>query len=383
LYNMGSNPGVRLFLPAGWGSSTFVDGEMEKTGSRKLRSRRLFRSWRASWRDTSLLLREFRDPLLLFLAAIVGIGFLYYFLSLYYHEPLDGPVEGIYLVLTATFLQPLTAFPHAPVLQAFHFLMPLVGVGTLAHGLADFGVLFFNRQGRGKEWEMAVASTFNNHIILVGLGHLGFRVASQLHDMEQDVVAIELSPSAELVAHTRKLDIPVLPGDGTKEDLLEGAGVARARAIILCTQNDSLNLQMAVKARGMNPAILVVIRIFDDEFASALQKQFGFNAISATGIASPVFAATAAGANITPPIMVEGNPLCFGTVEIQSGSSVKGKTFHDLEQIFHISVVLLRRSGNLEWHPSSYEIIQAGDIVGILGNPDRINQVVHDCQTEN
>jgi voltage-gated potassium channel len=338
------------------------------------------RSWKASWRDTSLLLREFRDPLLLFVLAIVGLGLLYYTLAVYYGEPLSNPIEGIYLVMTATFLQPLGEFPHAFVLQLFHFIMPLIGVVTLAHGLADFGTLFFNRRTRGKEWAMAVASTYTNHIILVGLGHLGFRVASQLHEMEQDVVAIELSPTAELVAYTRRLDIPVLPGDGTKEELLEAAGIRQARAIILCTQNDSLNLQMAVKAKGINPSIHVVIRIFDDDFAAALQKQFGFNAISATGIASPVFAATAAGANITPPIMVEGNPLCFGTVEFQDCADSIGKTMHDLEQLYHISVVLLKRKGGMEWHPSSFEKIQAGDVVGVLGNPERINQIVHDCQ---
>lgn len=55
----------------------------------------------------------------------------------------------------------------------------------------------------------------------------------------------------------------------------------------------------------------VVVRIFDDEFAAALEEQFGFSAISATGIAALVFAATSAGANITPPIIVESHPLCF------------------------------------------------------------------------
>jgi voltage-gated potassium channel len=338
------------------------------------------RSWKATWRDTSLLLREFREPLLLFILAMVGLGLVYYALAEYYGEPLSGPVEGIYLVLTATFLQPLGGFPHGPLLQLFHFVMPVIGVGILAHGLADFGTLFFNRRARGKEWEMAVASTFNNHIILVGLGHLGFRVASQLHEMEQDVVAIELSPTADLVAVTRRLDIPVLPGDGTKEELLEAAGVRKARAIILCTQNDSLNLQMAVKARGINPAVHVVIRIFDDDFAAALQKQFGFTAISATGMASPVFAASAAGANITPPIMVEGNPLCFGTVEFLECSDSNGKTFDDLEQLYRISVVLLKREGDMQWHPAGSEKIRAGDVVGVLGNPERINQIVHDCQ---
>ncbi len=347
---------------------------------RKSRTGFLSRSARASWRDTSLLLREFRDPLLLFLLAIIGCGLLYYFLAAYFGEPVSNPVEAVFLVMAATFLESLGDFPHAFVLQMFHFIMPVIGMVTLAHGLADFGTLFFNRRARGKEWEMAVASTYNNHIILVGLGHLGFRVANQLHEMEQDVVAIELSPTAELVANTRRLDIPVIPGDGTKEELLEGAGIRQARTIILCTQNDSLNLQMAVKAKGINPKIHVVIRIFDDDFASALRQQFGFDAISATGIASPVFAATAAGANITPPIMVEGNPLCFGTVEFLECADAKGKTLHDVEQLYHISAVLLKRKGGMEWHPSGFEKIQAGDIVGVLGNPERINQIVHDCQ---
>jgi voltage-gated potassium channel len=305
------------------------------------------RKWRASLRDTILLLKEFRDPLLLFGMAIMGVGLLYYSLSLRYGEAISSPIEAVYLVLTATFLQPLGNFPHAPALQLIHFLMPLVGVGTLAHGLADFGVLFFNRRARGKEWEMAVASTFRNHIILVGLGHLGFRVARQLHNMGQDMVAVELSPSADLVANTRALDIPVLQGDGTNEALLEAAGVRAARVIMLCTQNDSLNLQMAVKARGMNHAIHVVIRIFDDDFAAALQQQFGFSAISATGMAAPIFAATAAGANLTPPIMVEGNPLCFATVEFPSCFEARKLTLHELERQYHVSVVLLRRAGGM------------------------------------
>jgi voltage-gated potassium channel len=338
------------------------------------------RNWRASWRDTSLLLREFRNPLLLFLIAMIGLGLLYYSLAAYYGEPLSNPIEAVYLILTATFLQPLGDFPSASVLQVFHFVMPVIGIMILAQGLADFGTLFFNRRARGKEWEMAVASTFNNHIILVGLGHLGFRVASQLHALEQDVVAIELSPTADLVASIRRLDIPVLPGDGTKEELLEAAGVRRARAIILCTQNDSLNLQMAVKARGISPSINVIIRIFDNDFAAALQQQFGFTAISATGIASPVFAASAAGANITPPIMVEGNPLCFATVEFCGCSPANGKTFNDLERQYRISVVLLKREGGLEWHPSGLEETRPGDVIGVLGNPERINQIVHDCR---
>ena len=90
---------------------------------------------------------------------------------------------------------------------------------------------------------MAVASTFNNHIILVGLGHLGFRVMRNLREMNQDVVVIDLSPREDLNADARALDVPVLHSDGTREATLDAAGIKRARTLILCTQNDNLNLR--------------------------------------------------------------------------------------------------------------------------------------------
>jgi len=74
---------------------------------------------------------------------------------------------------------------------------------------------------------------------------------------------------------------------------LEAANIKNARTIILASQNDSMNLQIALKARSMNPDIKVVIRIFDEDFAHALQEQFGFIALSATEMAAPVFAASA------------------------------------------------------------------------------------------
>ncbi len=132
------------------------------------------RTWQAGLRETGILLREFRQPVLIFSIAIIGLGILYQFLAIQTGEPLNSMSESIYLMLTLAFLQPSGTFPHAPILQIFYFLLPIVGVGTLAQGLAEFGVMLFNRRARSKEWEIAVASTFRNHTVLVGLGHLGF-----------------------------------------------------------------------------------------------------------------------------------------------------------------------------------------------------------------
>src|SRR5690242_6659026 len=321
------------------------------THPRSTRSHR-WRHIQASIRDTSILLNEFRSPVLWFSFAIIGGGMLYDFIAKLVGEPVYSLAESIYIVLTSTFLQPPNReFPHHIALQLFHFFMPVVGIIVLAQGLADFGGLLFNRKARNKEWEMAVASTLNKHIILVGLGHLGYRVALKLHEMGENLAIIELSSNADTVNEARELGIPVIHDDATRPSVLEAANISKARAIIMASQNDAMNLQIALKARSLNPGIQVVIRIFDDDFAHALQEQFGFIALSATEMAAPVFAAAAAGADVTNPISIEGQQLSLARLTIASSSPLSRKTVGYVEDNYHLNVILLRRDHTSEMHP--------------------------------
>ncbi len=334
--------------------------------------------WRVGLRETGVLLREFRLPVLIFAGAIVGLGLLYHFLAAQAGEPLNSVPEAIYLMLTLTFLQPSGNFPHAAILQVFYFLLPIIGVVTLAQGLADFGVMLFNRRARSKEWEVAVASTFHDHAVLVGLGHLGFRVVQKLHEMKEHVVVIEQNPDVDLFAAAQKLRIPIIQDDATRPIALENAGIPRARTIILCTQNDSINLQIALKARKLNPQIRVVIRIFDEDFAESLRDQFGFVALSGTGMAAPVFAAAVAGADVTHPISVEGQQLSLARLTIQPAAEFIGKSVGFVEDNYHLSMVLLRRDHHTEMHPTDDKLLEQGDVLAVLGGPEQISNLMHD-----
>jgi Trk K+ transport system NAD-binding subunit len=337
--------------------------------------REIRRNLRASWRDTLLLLRQFAWPLFFFSLAMVGGGLLYYTLSGAAGEPLVNPVEGIYTVLTLTFLQPSGEFPGEWYLEIFYFLMPVIGIGILAQGLADFGVLFFNRRARGKEWEMAVASTFNNHVVLVGLGHLGFRVMRALQELAQEMVVIEINPKANLITQARKAGIPVIHDDAQRDEALEGANVAKARAIVVCTQNDSLNLHVALRARKLNPAIKVVVRIFDDELARAIEEQFGYQALSATGMAAPMFAAAASGMDITRPVTIEGQPLSLASLAIQPASALLGRSIEEIEQGYDVSIVLLRQNSISDFHPAGERCLEVGHVLAVFGGPEQLGRL--------
>lgn len=341
-------------------------------------SRISYRQVRAIWRDTLLLLREFGWPLLLFLLMLVGAGILYFLLAAQAGQPVDSLVESIYLVLSLAFLQPTGEFPDDWYLQVFYFVLPVITLGLFAFGLADFGRMFFNRKTRSKEWEMAVASTFEDHVVLIGLGHLGFRVARQLHDIDQDVVVIELNPQADLITAAHEMGIPVIEDDGKRMDALRGAGTAKARAIVVCTQNDNLNLQIAFKARKLNPDIQVVVRIFDDEFAQTLEEQFGFEAMSATRMAAPIFASAATGIDITRPITVEGESFSLACLDIRDRSKLLGKTVSTIEQEYNVSVVLLRQNSESDYHPAGDRRLSAEAVLAVLAGPEQISHLVED-----
>jgi voltage-gated potassium channel len=334
--------------------------------------------WNRILRGIKASLREFRWALFSFLVAIVGGGILFDFLYNFAGHPTLNIFESIYDVLLLTFLQPNLTFPKEWFLEIFYFAMPVIGIIIFAQGIADFGAMLFNRRTRSKEWEMAVASTFNRHIVVIGLGHLGYRVVHNLHGLNQEIVVIEHNPKADLVARVKELDIPVIQEDASRDTALEAAGIKRAQAVVICTQNDSLNLQIALKSRRLNSNIRIVIRIFDADFAEALREQFGFTAFSATNMAAPAFASAAAGVEMTNPLTIEGKVLSLARLALPIPSPLANLTVGDLETHYNVSVVLLRRNSESDLHPAPNIQLMPGDALGVLGAPAEISLLVKD-----
>lgn len=339
-----------------------------------------FQNWMATWRDTVILINEFRTPVMLFTLAVLIAAFAYSYIAASAGEPVGGYTEAVYIALTSAFFQYSGDFPNSIYLQLFHIFMPIVGISALALGLADFGSLFFNRRARNKEWEMAVASTMKKHTIIVGLGHLGYRVIQKLHDMNKQMVVVELDPATDLISSVQKMKIPVIQADATRPAALEAANIKSAQTIILASQNDAMNLQIALKARTLNPKIQVIIRIFDQDFAQALREQFGFIALSATEMAAPVFAAAAAGADVTNPISIEGQQLSLARFTIAPASRLANKTVGFVEDNYKLNVILHRHDHHSEIHPKDSNSLSPGDTLAVLGGPEQLRKLMQHSQ---
>lgn len=149
------------------------------------------------------------------------------------------------------------------------------------------------------------------HILVVGMGHVGFRTLRELTRLGVPVVAIDADPDAALLANARTL-APVVTGDARSGEILAQAGLATARAVVAATSDDSVNLGVALAARRQNPQIRTVLRLFDDEFARKVESALRIDAaLGASWIAAPTFTASVLHPDVAKAVIVRDQLLVF------------------------------------------------------------------------
>jgi voltage-gated potassium channel len=308
---------------------------------------------------------------------VIFFGLLYWFLADI--SPLadkPGPVESIFLVLSMIFLQANTTFPEPFYLQIFFFVMPVIGILLLSAGAANLGVKLFNKSARGQDWEVALASTYSDHVIVCGLGKLGYRVTLQLLEFGQSVVAVERDADKVFIALARERDVPVILGDARQREVLRRAGVERASAVVCCTQDELANLDIALDAREMHPDIKVVLRMFDEMLASKVEKGFGIHtAFSMSALSAPAFAAAATRAHIDYSFYVGGTLLHVSQINVDAGSPLTGLTLENAERQFNMTIVMHQTGGELHLHPTSDEVIKEDDTLVVFATLETLGLI--------
>jgi Trk K+ transport system NAD-binding subunit len=208
------------------------------------------------------------------------------------------------------------------------------------------------------------------HVIVVGGGDVGHRVAGGLHDLGFDVVLIDQNPAARGVAFARNLGLPVVIGDAPSERVLRRAGVDSAIALVSATSNDIVNLETAMQARAMRGEDLrIVLRLFDDDLARRVSETLG-NVVSrsVSYLAAPAFAVAMLEHKVLRTIPVGRHVLVIADVRVEPGSDIAGRSLADLERDGLSRVLALAERGTprFNWSPRRDRRLVAGDRVIVL-----------------
>ncbi|HUK68245.1 MAG TPA: RyR domain-containing protein [Streptosporangiaceae bacterium] len=128
--------------------------------------------------------------------------------------------------------------PLPPMLEVARWLAPLavayVGFRALAAIFAE-------------QWlRLRVRIMFRNHVIVLGLGRCGMRLAVSFYERGDRVVAVDRDPSGAEATACADCGIPLLRGDATDAAVLARTGLSRSRLALVVCGDEGTNAEVAI-----------------------------------------------------------------------------------------------------------------------------------------
>ena len=128
-----------------------------------------------------------------------------------------------------------------------------------------------------------------NHYIVCGAGEVGRTVIHCLKENQSSFVVIE--ENEKRFEELEQVGILAIQGNATHEDVLEKAGIERAKGIVCALATDSENVFTVLTARQMNEDIYIVSKAVEFSAHKKLTKAGANNTISPNEIGGQRIAA--------------------------------------------------------------------------------------------
>ncbi len=241
--------------------------------------------WLDLWRGASSVIKWLLGGFLVLIALSVGVFQLGMGLS---------PVDALYFVVTTvttTGYGDITPLDQVTWLKLYACLLMILGSATVATFyslLTDFVITsrFRHLLGRRRVPE-------SGHVLVIGMGNVGYRVVQELFAVGAEVVALDRDSEAPYLAAVRE-QAAIVTGDARFPEVLGKANIQRARAVIAVSGDDAANLSIGLVARQLNPDVRTIVRLFDADFARKVESSLSVDgAMGASRIAAPTFVAAA------------------------------------------------------------------------------------------
>jgi len=265
-------------------------------------------------------------------------------------------------------------FPLSEVGRIFTVLLIVTGVGTaLFTATSALEVGMDNLVGLRSKQKMATAvANTRDHYILCGFGRVGRGTYEQLLASRVPVVVIE--QDAEAAAAARDAGSLVVEGDATTNRALEQAGIARARALIACVQDDSDNLVIVLSAKAIRPDLWVVARANAEESQEKLVLAGADRVVAPQRVGAHRLAALALGSGMAEflDLVVEGAlvELQVQRFDIEAGSPLAGISLREAsirERSGALVLAIEDLTGRLSLNPSPDIVISPGQVLFGIG----------------
>ncbi|MEI2784048.1 MAG: NAD-binding protein [Candidatus Competibacter sp.] len=278
----------------------------------------------------------------LFALALLSAGTVFFWSALPNQEPLDGFYTTIILLLggygdVLGGLERDSPFPWG--LRLFGLLLTLTGIalvgliyGFITEHLLSMQFQFLQRRPSVPK---------DGHIVILGLGGVGRRVAGILHQLHLPLVGItNQGPDPTIPPQ-----IPIV--QGKIADALGKVNLATAKSVVTVTRDDLDNLEVALMAKQVNPRAHLVIRTFDPGMDAHIAKLFPTTQVLCTNaLAAQVFAGAAFGEHILGLFRMDEQTVLVTEYFIEAGDTLCGRLIAEVAYGYGVTPLIHRSRDN-------------------------------------
>lgn len=348
---------------------------LSESSSDRERSKRASPQWSIEqFKQTAIRIwREGTQTQRVAIVSTATMFFLFIVAAIFYklYDPTLTPQEAINIALVLIiggfdnlFGQFHLQFPMPWWLHLFSFLLTIAG--TVFTGIL-YAILTERILVSRFQFTRRRPIPESDHVVIVGLGRVGQRVATLLEDMKQPSVGIHATtPEPGL-----PLQIPIIV-DNLKSALSK-VNLAEAKSVLAVTDDEVLNLEVALRAQVINPDANLIIRTFKPSFQQNVARLLPkARVLGAYALAAEAFTAAAFGENILNLFRLNDRTLLVTEYTIEADDHLAGLLLSEIAYGYEVIPVLHQKAdGQIKPLPNQDVRLQVNDrlvvIASILG----------------
>jgi voltage-gated potassium channel len=283
--------------------------------------------------------------------------------------------DGLYMTVTT-----LTTVGYGEVHKldqagrAYTMALILAGVGVMLYivgALARVVVEGEIQEALGKRKIRRRVKKLQDHYIICGYGRLGKIIARQLSNAGIPLVVVESEP--EVIANLEGQGYSFVAGDATREEVLQEAGIERAKGLVAVLHTDAGNVYITLTARSLNPRLFIVARGEEPGSQQKLLRAGADKVESPYEMGGRKMAHTILRPTVTTLMdlaMQEGVEWSMEEIAVNPSSPLVGVPIIDagIRKDLNVIVVAMKRGdGTLLFNPTPQTVLQGGDTLIMVG----------------
>lgn len=224
-----------------------------------------------------------------------------------------------------------------------------------------------------------------DHWIICGYGRLGQFVVRELLVGSRSPSFVVIDQSPEIVRQLEDEGLLYILGDATQDEVLEAAGIERARGILVLVDTDAENVFICLSARSTNPNLRIVAGAHEETSEAKLLRAGANKVISPYKLGGSRLSLA-----ITRPSVqdfldfAQGQELdvMLEEMQLEETSPLAGVKLRDSPLRTNLNLIVLavkRRDGPMVFNPGGDTTLEGGDTLVVLGSHPNLVTLAESC----